>query len=136
MNHPNRQLARRIWDAIARGDADTLRSLLAPGLVWRAMARGTPWSGLHQGADAAIEMLARVGEAAERFDAQLVDVLVSDERVGILFHARVGFGGREAELDYLALARVAGGRFTEIVTVPLDPAALERIWQGRPGEWA
>ncbi|HSJ95442.1 MAG TPA: nuclear transport factor 2 family protein, partial [Myxococcota bacterium] len=63
MEHPNAQLARRAWDAIAQGDADALRAVLAPDLIWRATAQGTPWFGVHQGADAAIDMLARVGEA-------------------------------------------------------------------------
>lgn len=130
MDHPNAQLARRMWDAIARGDAVALRVFLAPDLVWRATARGTPWSGVHQGADSAIDTLARVGEATDVFDAELVDVLASDERVVILFRAHIAIGARQVDLDYLMLGRVAGETLSEILTAPLEPAAIEAFWQG------
>lgn len=126
--HPNARLARSAWDAIARGDADTLMTLLAPDLVWHATARGTPWMGEHRGAERILDFLARVGEATDVFDAQLVDVLVSDARVMVLFHVRLGVGARSAELDYLLLARVEDGRFAEVWTTPLDPAAIESFW--------
>jgi ketosteroid isomerase-like protein len=132
MDHPNAQLARRAWDAIARGDADALRPLLAPDMIWRATARGTPWAGVHQGGDAAIEMLARVGEATDVFDAELVDVLASDERVSVLFRVHIAIGGRDVVVDYLLLARVAGEQFREVWTAALEPQKLEAFW-ARPG---
>jgi ketosteroid isomerase-like protein len=130
MDHPNAQLARRMWDAIARGDAVALRQFLAPDLVWRATARGTPWSGVHRGADAAIDMLARVGEATDVFDAELVDVLASDERVVILFRVHIVIGARQVDLDYLMIGRVAGEMLGEVLTAPLDPECIEVFWQG------
>lgn len=129
MEHPNAQLARRAWDAIARGDAEALRAVLAPDLVWRATAQGTPWFGVHQGADAAIDMLARVGEATDVFDADLVDILASDERVLVLFRVRIAIDVREVELDYLLLGRVAGAQITEIWTAALEPAKIAAFWQ-------
>lgn len=132
MEHPNALLARRAWDAIARGDSDALRALLAPDLVWNATAQGTPWFGIHQGADAAIDMLARVGEATDVFDAELVDVLASDERALVLFRVRIAIGPREVELDYLLLGRVSGGRITEVWTAALEPARIAAFWQGSP----
>ncbi len=129
MNHPNAQLARRLWDAIARGDADGVRTVLAPDLVWRATARGAPWSGEHQGVDTAIDMLARIGEATDVFDADLVDVLASDERVVILFRVHLAIGPRQLDLDYLMLGRVAGGAIRDVLTAPLDPEAIEAFWQ-------
>jgi len=131
MDHPNAQLARRAWDAIARGDAAALRSVLAPDLVWRATARGAPWSGVHQGADAAIDMLARVGEATDVFDADLIDVLASDERLLVLFRVRIAIGPRRVDVDYLLLAKVVDGILTEVWTAPLEPTAIESFWEGR-----
>lgn len=132
MEHPNALLARRAWDAIARGDADALREVLAPDLVWRATAQGTPWFGVHQGADAAIDMLARVGEATDVFDADLIDVLASDERVLVLFRVRIAVGTRQVELDYLLLGRVAGKHITEVWTAALEPAVIAAFWQASP----
>jgi ketosteroid isomerase-like protein len=129
-DHPNAALVRRVWDAIARGDADALRAFLAPDLIWRATARGTPWAGTHRGADAAIDMLARVGEATDVFDAQLLDILASDARVLLLFRVRIVIGAREVELDYLLLAEVDAGCLTQIWSAALDPQAIEAFWGG------
>ena len=145
-DHPNAELARLVWDAIARGDADGLRAFLAPDLVWRATARGTPWAGVHRGADAAVDLLARVGEATDVLAAQLVDILASDARLLVLFHVQLAMKGRRVELDYLLLARVEDGRFaevwtaltehraqlaaSEVWTAPLDPPAIEAFWAG------
>jgi ketosteroid isomerase-like protein len=129
-DHPNARLAREIWNAIARGDADALRNLVTPDLIWRATARGTPWVGEHHGVDAAIDMLARVGEATEVFDADLVDVLASDERVLLIFRVRMAIETREIRVEYLILARVQDHRIAEIWSVPLEPQAIEAFWVG------
>jgi ketosteroid isomerase-like protein len=124
----NVDLARRAWDAISRGDADALRETMTPDIVWRATARGAPWSGMHKGQDAVVDLLARVGEISDFFQAQLVDVLASNERVLWVFHASFRMGGRVAELDYLLLGRTRDGRLAEIWTAPLDPDTIERFW--------
>lgn len=129
--HPNAQLAWRAWDAISRGDAKALHDCLTDDVVWRATAKGTPWAGVHRGPDAVVDFLARVGESSDFFQAALVDVLVSEERVLFVFHASFRRSGRVAELDYLLLGRVAGGRFAELWTAPLDPAVIEAFWAGQ-----
>jgi hypothetical protein len=129
--HPNAQLARRAWDAISNGDAPALRDTMNEDVVWRATARGTPWAGTHQGPDAIVDFLARVGEVSDVFHASLVDVLASDERVLFVFHVSLRREGRVAELDYLLLSRVHEGRFSEMWTVPLDPATIENFWAGQ-----
>lgn len=131
MEHSNAKIARAAWDAIARGDAAALGDILAPDLVWRATARGTPWAGVHQGADAAIDMLARIGEITDVFDADLIDVLASDERALLLFRVRIGIGARQLDVDYLLLGQIEEDRVTEVWTAPLEPGALEAFWEGR-----
>lgn len=130
-DHPNVELARRAWDAISRGDAESLRATLSDDVVWRATARNTPWAGVYRGPDAVVDMLARVGEVSDFFTAALLDVLVSDERALFVFHATFRRRGRIAELDYLLLGRVRDGRFAELWTAPLDPATIESFWSGQ-----
>lgn len=131
-DHPNAQIARRAWEAISRGDVEALLAVLDPNVVWHATARGTPWFGTHRGADTVIDYLARVGEASEFFEATLVDVLASDERALLVFHASFRRRGRVAELDYLLLGRIADGRVAEMWTTPLDPGTIEAFWTPRP----
>jgi ketosteroid isomerase-like protein len=128
----NADLARRAWDAISRGDADALRGTMTADVVWRATARGTPWSGVHKGHESVVDFLARVGEVSDFFQAELLDVLASEERALWVFHATFRRDGRIAELDYLLMGRVRDGRFAELWTVPLDPETIERFW-AKPG---
>ena len=126
--HPHVQIARRAWEAISRGDVETLLGTLAPDVVWHATARGTPWFGTHRGAESVVDYLARVGEASDMFEATLADVLASDERVLLVFHAAFRRRGRTAELDYLLLARIEDERVTEMWTTPLDPGTIAELW--------
>jgi ketosteroid isomerase-like protein len=126
--HPNAQLARHAWEAISRGDVDALLSLLDPEVVWHATARGTPWFGVHRGAESVVDYLARVGEVSDFFEATLADVLASDDRALLVFHASFRRDGRVADLDYLLLGRIAKGRVVEMWTTPLDPATIEQFW--------
>ena len=126
--HPNVQIARRAWEAISRGDVETLLDALEHDVVWHATARGTPWFGTHRGAASVVDYLARVDEASDLFEATLADVLASDERVLLVFHAAFRRKGRVAELDYLLLARMRNGRVAELWTTPLDPATIEALW--------
>jgi len=131
--HPNAALARHTWEAISRGDAESLRELLSPEIVWHATALGTPWSGARRGYDAIVDFLARVGEMTDTFDAKWIDVLTSDERVLVIFHVSLGIGARRTEVDYLLLGRVEFGRLAEVWTAPLDPTAIESFWATKSG---
>ncbi len=128
--HPNAQLARAAWRAVSGGDVDALERILAPDVVWHATARA-PWQGDHAGPQAISDFLARIGELMQVFDARLDDVLVSADRVAMVFHVRVQVASRTIEIDYLLLARVKGGRAAEIWTLPLDPAALAAFFGHR-----
>jgi ketosteroid isomerase-like protein len=130
-DQPNAALARHVWEALSRGDAESLREFLAPDAVWHATALGTPWSGAHRGREAILDFLADVGERTEEFDAKWVDVLTSEERVLVIYHVALGLGARRTQVDYLLLGRVEAGRFAEIWTLPLDPAAIEGFWARR-----
>lgn len=129
--HPNAILARAAWQAVSVGDVDALERMFAPDVVWHA--RGdTPWRGDHAGRDAVLGFLARIGELMDVFDARLLDVLVSDERVALLFHVTGRSGGRVLETDYQLLARAEQDRVAEVWTLPLDPEALRSHFRSAP----
>jgi len=125
--HPNAAIARRAWNAVSRADGDSLSEILAPGIVWHATG-ATPWRGVHRGIDAVLDYLARVGELTETFDASLVDVLTSADRVLLFFHVIIENETQKTDLDYLLLARLRDGLTHEVWTSPLDPEALARLW--------
>lgn len=128
--HPNAQLARAAWRAVSGGDAEALERILAPDVVWHATARA-PWQGDHAGPRAISEFLARIGDRMQVFDARLDDVLVSADRIAMVFHVRAQVASRAIEVDYLLLARVKGGRAVEIWTLPMDPISLAAFFGHR-----
>ncbi len=105
-----------------------LERILAADVVWHATGR-TLWRGNHVGRKAVLDFLARIGESMDVFDAQLNDVLVSEERVAMVFHVSGQRGPHMLEVDYHLLAHVQDGRVAEVWTMPLDPDTLQAFFE-------
>jgi len=125
--HPNATLIRNVLRAVARGETEALKQLCADGILWHAMGR-TPWAGDHEGIDAVLDYLGRVGEAADVFDADLEDLLVSEERAATVMQISARRGDRRLEVQFLILYRVARGKIAEAWSAPLDPHATDAFW--------
>ena len=125
--HPNAALIRDALRAVARAEVDTLKQLCADGIRWHATGR-TPWGGDHQGIEAVLDYLGRVGEAADVFDADLTDLLVSEERAATVMQISARRGDRRLEVQFLILYRIAGRKIVEIWSAPLDPRATDAFW--------
>ncbi len=127
MKHPNAEIATRAWEAVATSNADALREIWAPGIVWH-VTNDNPWFGDHVGPDAILDYLAAVGEAGEAYDARIVDILVSDDRVLIVTGVTARRLGHEVDTQQCMLARIEDGRIAEVWTLALDPAAFVGFW--------
>jgi ketosteroid isomerase-like protein len=125
--HPNATLIRDALRAVARGEAETLKRLCADGIQWHAMGR-TPWVGDHEGIDAVLDYLGRLGEAADVFDADLTDLLVSEERAATVMQLSARRGDRRLEVQFVILYRIAEGKIVEAWSTPLDPHATDVFW--------
>ena len=97
-------------------------------MTWHATGNN-PWRGDHEGFESVLDYLTMVGERTDRFDANLVDVLASDERVFMLFDVTVAVGNTKIEIGYQLLATLDEGVVREVWTAPLDPRAIEAFWQ-------
>ena len=106
---------------------DTLSRVFAEGLVWHASGQG-PRAGDYWGADAILEYLAAIGDAAERFDSRLDHILVSDDLVAVLFHINGRRRGKVLDTDFILLFRVAEERIAEVWAVPRDQHAIDAFW--------
>jgi len=125
--HPNAALIRDALRAVARAEVETLKQLCADGIQWHATGR-TPWGGDHQGIEAVLDYLGRVGEAADVFHADLTDLLVSDERAATVMQISARRGERRLEVQFLILYRIAEGKIAEMWSAPLDPHATDAFW--------
>jgi uncharacterized protein len=85
--HANAEPIRRSFDAFARGDMATMRSLVAEDTVWHIPGRG-PLAGDHYGREAVFEMFGQLVQGSEgTFTQELQDVLTSEDRAVALTHA-------------------------------------------------
>ena len=125
--HPNATLIRDALRAVARGEVERLKRLCADGIQWHAMGR-TPWAGDHEGIDAVLDYLGRVGEAADVFHADLGDLLVSAERAATVMQISARRADRRLEVQFLILYRIADGKIAEAWSTPLDPQATDAFW--------
>jgi ketosteroid isomerase-like protein len=127
LDHPHVRLAETVWRAVSEGDAETLSEVCIEDLAWHASGRGTR-SGSYRGQQAVFSFLASIGEDAEHFDLTLEDILVSDERVCVLFHVNGLRKGRRPETSYALLFRIEGSRLAEVWSVARDQYAVDEFW--------
>jgi uncharacterized protein len=122
-----RALATRAWQAVSSGDVSALEHIYNDDIVWHVSGRG-PRAGDHRGREAVLAYLASVGEAAERFEASLEDVLVGEERLAFLMRATGRREGRTLDATYVILVRLENGRLAEVWSTALDQHAVDAFW--------
>jgi len=114
MTHPNEALVRRGYDAFAKGDADTLRELLAPNVVWHLPGQ-SPLAGDYRGTDAVLDLFGRTMElTAGTFWAELHGIVADDEHTVGLHVARAERGGRTLEDRQVLVCHLSGGKLVEV----------------------
>jgi ketosteroid isomerase-like protein len=129
--HPNEALIHRAWQAVADGDVEELQSLVAEKACWTATG-ANPWAGRHEGFDEIVDLLARVGEEMDAFDANIVDTLVSEERVLVIYHVAAAIGKYTLDCHYLLLSRVENGTIVDLWSCAMEPGALQKFWSQMP----
>jgi len=127
-DHPNYRLAHRAWEAVADSDVAALEKLWSADIVWHVTAKNR-WQGEHVGIRDVLEYLAQVGESGDTYDASLDDVLVSDDRVAMVYSVKTRRGVHELETPYVLFGRVRGGQIVEVWTLPFDPVSVDRFWK-------
>jgi len=126
-DHPHFTLARTLWSAIADGDAEALRLLLAEDVAWRAVGENS-LSGIYHGPDEVLDYLARIGEVADRFSSRLESIYTSDEGAVVIYHVSATRGGGSLETDFITRLTVKGGVVVEALTVPVESRENDEFW--------
>ena len=111
--HPNESLIRRLYQARANGDLDTVRAILDEAIVWHEPALYGGFAGDHSGTDAVVR------EVFERYDdyegsaLELHDVLANDAHVVALVSWWVRRAGARVDGREIAVYHVHDARVTE-----------------------
>ena len=85
------RLARELWSAVADGDADSLRRLLAPEVVWRSIGLN-PLSGEYRGPDDVVAYFADIGHRADELSSSLEQIWTGADGAIVGYEAELWFG--------------------------------------------
>jgi ketosteroid isomerase-like protein len=126
--HPHFQLARRLWDAIARADVEALGEVLDRATVWRVMGH-SPLAGTYVGADAILDFLARVGEATDELRSSLTDIFVGERGGVIQYRVQASRGAQSLDTVQIFVFEVERDRIASATLTPTDQLAYDRFFQ-------
>lgn len=87
--HSNEHVIRTMFDAYSRGDADTLRQVLAEGVFYHIPGR-SPMAGSYRGRDAVLALWDRQKEAmgGQPYHVEFLGMLTGGERTVLLTSGR------------------------------------------------
>lgn len=120
-------IARRAWDAVSTADIDGLARVSTDTISWHAAGRGSR-SGDFNGRREVLDYLASLGEATERFDLALEDVLAGAVLTAIVLSLKGKRQGHEIESGTILLLRFEGTRVAEVWAIPRDQFAIDEFW--------
>jgi uncharacterized protein len=126
------EAVRRAYDAFARGDLETLRTLLAPDIEWRTTPE-VPFMGNYVGLD---EFLRGMDEWTSAFDEVTTEVEeMIDTGENVIVHHRMRGRGRdsgvEVDLAIFQVVTVRDGKLTRMHDYLAREEALEAAAQPR-----
>jgi len=125
--HPNAVLLRRLYDAYARRDRDTICELLAEDCRWNIPGRG-PKSGTHVGQGAILELFRGLMRASKGSAViELHDVLANDTTAIALQTGRATIDGTTSELQEVLVHTIRDGKVVEMQEYQFDLYAFDEM---------
>jgi hypothetical protein len=123
----NEAMVRRYCDAWQRGDLAAIVDCYHDDLVLHYFGR-SPLAGDHRGKAAALTVLARVQQLANRRLLDIHDVLASDEHAVILAREEFERDGRRVESRRVLVYHVRDGKLAEAWIYDDDQRAVDELW--------
>jgi ketosteroid isomerase-like protein len=127
-DHPHAIIAQRIWEAASKGDAASLIDLLSPDIIWRSYGSGE-LSGVIQGPEEVLDLMARTGELVDTMVLRVVDIFASDRGAVIQYAMEANQGPKTLESQIILLLQIQEGLVTEIMTVPTQAKEAAEFWR-------
>ncbi len=123
----NAEIARELWIATSRGDADAIRALFSENIVW-VVRSGGDLSGEVKGREAAVMLMARAGEDVDELHSTLLDVYSSETGVVLRYRVEAERSGELLDTEILLVAEIEDEQVQHVETVPVDPERNVRFW--------
>jgi len=126
--HPNAKLVRHGYAAFANGDIEALREFMAPDLVWHEPGR-SPLAGDHKGPEGVLALLGQLRARSDRtFAVEIVDLLVSAERVVAIQEETARCGDRALDMASAVEFEIHHGMITEVTVYHADTYHFDEFW--------
>lgn len=126
-DHPNAQLARRLWDATAQADVETLFELFDPEVEW--IAYGDNPTACHlRGIEAVLEYMGLTAERVDILSSDLIDIYANARGAVLYYRIVAQLGERRHEGEVLLKLDILAGRAVRVAVVPFDQAAGDAFW--------
>ena len=124
------QVMQRYRDAASRGDFDAAFGMFAEDIVFR-IPGSSDWAGEHRGRDAAMAYIDHARAIGTGVSVQVIDQLVSDDRVCLLVEERFHRDGAEDVVIRRAnVYRVRGDEIAEVWIFEADQAEVDALLAG------
>lgn len=127
--HPNEELVRSTYAAMARGDGRALGKVLGPDTEW-VIPGSSALAGHYTGPDEIFGFWKRVAEkTGGGLALHVEDVLANDHRAVALVVVRGERQGHRLEERQVAVFELAGGKIRKATFVYENPDAYEDFWR-------
>jgi ketosteroid isomerase-like protein len=122
MDHPNIDLVRGLYGAFMAGDAERLRAAFAPD-VRLDVSGFDRTAGSYDGVDAVLGYFF-ADDHMDDYGLEVVDMLVSDERVAVIAKSSGRRGDRTIVNDFVQVIRLVDGKVVKIRNYSWDQRAV------------
>lgn len=128
MTHQDEALVRNLYQAFSAQDAETMRQLFDPDVVWHQPGRSV-LAGDHRGVDAVFGFFGKVAEiSGGTFTVELHDVIAGTEHTVALHTGRGRAGGKTLEDHNTLVMHCSAGRVREVWEQHADLYAVDAFW--------
>jgi len=128
MAHANEELARKGYDAFAKGDLDTIRGIFADDIIWHVGGR-SPLAGDYKGTDEVFGFFAKLVElSGGSFRIDVHDILANDEHAVVLATNHAERNGKVLNDNIVGVYHNRGGKTAEAWFHPGDQYATDEFW--------
>lgn len=129
--HPNVEIARRVWEAVASGDAERIAEFYAPDAVVRGYGSEGPLIGEFKGVGEIIERLARLGEGVDDLRSEVLEIYPGATGAVIRYRSHATRGGKHIDMQYFYVLTIEDGRITRASQIPTDQRRHDEFWRAQ-----
>lgn len=133
MTHPNEEVVRRMFEAYGRGDAATLRQVLAEDVVYHLPGR-SPMAGVYRGRDAVLALWDRQQAylGGQPYRVEPLATVADDRHVVLLASGEADAPAGSLRWRAANVYRIRGGQVVDCRVFVEDLYTFDQFWAEMP----